>query len=80
MAIGVPLGAVGSHLPGPDGNPLPIRQGSPAEVTEQLLLDIKDPRSASAELAADDWARTWHTAARYLPQLDETYRRIIRHH
>ncbi|WP_114588546.1 glycosyltransferase [Microbacterium arborescens] len=80
LAIGVPLAAVGDHLPGPDGGRLPIREGTPAAVTEQVLRDLSDPRAASAELAADDWARTWHTAARYLPQLDETYRRIIRHH
>ncbi|WP_144083425.1 glycosyltransferase family 4 protein [Microbacterium sp. TS-1] len=76
MAIGVPLSAVGTHLPGPDGRPLPIREGSPDEVTEQLLADLEDPAAASHRLDVANWARTWHTAHRYLPQLDEIYRRV----
>lgn len=76
MAIGVPLAAVGDHLPGPDGAPLPIRQGNVEHVVAQVLRDFDDPAKAATELGARAWALQWHTPEPYLPRLTQTYRRL----
>ena len=77
IGIGIPLASVGEHLPGPDGADLPIRHGSTDAVVDAVLADLRDPRVASAELGGRDWALRWHTADRYVPQLEATYRRIL---
>lgn len=77
MGIGVPLAAVGSHLPGPDGASLPIREGEVEEVVGAVLSDLQDPLVASNSLGGKDWALRWHTADQYVPRLEETYRKIL---
>lgn len=76
MAIGVPLAAVGDHLPGPNGSPIPIRSGTVAEVAESVLSDLSEPTSASRELGSRDWTLQNHTAARYLPRLEAIYKAV----
>tara|TARA_B100000378_G_scaffold203457_2_gene166823 strand:- start:13 stop:990 length:978 start_codon:yes stop_codon:yes gene_type:complete len=76
LAIGAPVAAVGSHLPGPDGRPVPIREGSVDAVAEAVLADLEAPAMASKELRGAEWARLHHTAGRYVPRLDEIYRAL----
>lgn len=76
MAIGVPLAAVGDHLPGPDGAPLPIRQGTPSEVVDHVLNDLQDPQGASHALGGHGWALELHTAKRYVPRVEQVYRAV----
>jgi len=78
MAIGVPLAAVGDHLPGPDGGPLPIRSGSPADVADAVLADLADPETAARSLGSREWALEHHVADRYVPRLREVYRAVAR--
>lgn len=78
MAIGAPLAAVGSPLPGPDGGAVPIRSGSVDDVVEAVLEDIQDPHSAADALGSRDWTLVHHTADRYIAQVLDTYRRITR--
>ena len=74
MGIGVPLAAVGAHLPGPDGGALPIRSGTAAQVVEAVRADVDDPLAASKELGARAWVMREHTADRQVPRLLTTYR------
>ena len=76
LAIGLPLAAVGQHLPGPDGGPLPLREGSVDDVVSAVLKDLQDAPRASAELAGREWALSLHTADRYVPRVAELYRTI----
>lgn len=77
MAIGAPLAAVGTHLPGPDGEPIPVREGTVSEVVDAVIADAADPESASAALDSRAWTLTHHTADRYIPRISEVYRSII---
>lgn len=77
MAIGVPLAAVGNHHLGPDGGPLPIREGSVGDVVDAVISDFSDPVAAEAELGSKHWTLTHHTADRYVPSVLQTYRRIV---
>ena len=76
MGIGVPLAAVGPHLPGPDGAALPIRTGTAAAVVEAVRADLDDPLQASRELGARAWVLREHTADRQVPRLLATYRAV----
>lgn len=76
MGIGVPLAALGPHLPGPDGAPVPIRTGSTTAVVEAIRGDLDDPLQASRELGARAWVLREHTADRQVPRLLATYRAI----
>lgn len=76
LAIGVPLAAVGSHYAGPDGRPLPIREGSVDSVEDAVMADLAAPAEAAAELGGADWALSHHTADRYVPHLEQLYRRL----
>lgn len=76
MAIGVPLAAVGYHLPGPDGESLPIRNGSVDDVVQAVIEDAQDPRAAAENLDSQAWTLEQHTADRYIPGVLDTYRRI----
>jgi len=77
MAIGTPLAAVGTHLPGPDGGTIPIREGSVADVVEAVVADTADPDAASAALGSRAWTLSHHTADRYIPRVSEVYRSVI---
>lgn len=77
MAIGVPLAAVGVHLPGPDGGQIPIREGGATEVVDAVVADAADPEGASAALGARAWTLTHHTADRYIPRVSEVYRSVV---
>ena len=74
MGIGVPLAALGAHLPGPDGAPVPIRTGTPADVVEAVRSDLDDPIQASRDLGGRAWVLREHTADRQIPRLLATYR------
>lgn len=78
MAIGAPLAAVGAHHPGPDGAPLPIRNGSVDDVVAAVLQDLQDPEAAAAVMDSRDWALQHHTAPAQIRRLEETYRRVSR--
>lgn len=78
MAIGAPLAAVGAHFPGPDGAPLPIRNGSVEEVVAAVLADLEDPEAAARELDSRAWALHHHTAPGQIPGILRTYQRIAR--
>lgn len=77
MAIGVPLAAVGTHLPGPDGEPIPLREGNASEVVDAVVSDVSDPEGASTALGVRDWTLAHHTADRYVPRVSEVYRSIV---
>lgn len=74
MGIGLPLAALGSHLPGPDGGRLPILEGSISELVEQVVDAVHDPVEASRQLGSKPWVASQHTADQYVPLLLETYR------
>ncbi len=77
MAIGVPLAAVGMHLPGPDGGRIPIREGGVSEVVDAVVADAADPERASATLGARPWTLAHHTADRYIDRVSEVYRSVV---
>ena len=77
MAIGIPLAAVGDHLPGPDGGRLPIRQGSVSDVLDAVVADVADPAAAARDLGSRDWTLAHHTADRYVPRVVEVYRDVV---
>lgn len=77
MAIGVPLAAVGKHFPGPDGNALPIREGTVTDVTDAVIADFADPAGAQKMLGSREWTLTHHTADRYIPSVLRTYRHAV---
>ncbi|MBO0979386.1 hypothetical protein [Microbacterium sp. SD291] len=76
MGIGAPLAAVGRHYPGPDGEPLPIRNGDVDDVVSAVLSDFADPEAAADQLGSREWALRQHTAPGQISRLEETYRRI----
>lgn len=76
MGIGVPLAALGEHLPGPDGGPVPIRTGTTAAVVDAVRADLDDPLGAARELGARAWVLREHTADRQIPRLLATYRAV----
>lgn len=78
LGIGIPLAAVGDHYPGPDGKPLPIRNGSVDDVFTALMDDLSDPESAARSLDSQRWALENHTAPAQISGLEQTYRRISR--
>ncbi|MGO1267307.1 MAG: hypothetical protein ACTMIY_11800 [Microbacterium gubbeenense] len=78
MAIGAPLAAVGTPLPGPDGGSIPIRSGTVDEVVQAVIEDNGDPQSAATALGSREWTLAHHTADRYIPGLVEVYQRITR--
>ncbi|MCS3441755.1 hypothetical protein [Microbacterium phyllosphaerae] len=78
MAIGAPLAAVGDHYPGPDGRPLPIRNGDVDAVFSAIMDDLADPESAARELGSQRWTLENHTAPGQIAGIQETYRRISR--
>lgn len=78
MAIGVPLAAVGEHYPGPDGNPLPIRNGNAAGIVDAVLEDLKDPMSASSSLGGRAWTLRNHVAESQIDSVQSTYDGILR--
>lgn len=78
MAIGAPLAAVGQHYPGPDGAPLPIRNGSVDDVVSAVLADLEAPVAAAEALGSRAWALHNHTAPGQIPGILRTYQRIAR--
>ncbi|MEJ1091095.1 hypothetical protein [Microbacterium istanbulense] len=76
MAIGAPVAAVGHHFPGPDGRPLPIRNGDLDTVVDAILSDMSDPVAAATTLASREWTLHHHVPARQLDRLQATYDRI----
>lgn len=78
LAIGLPLVVGGTHLPGPDGEPLPLLEGTPSEQTDTVLQALEDPPAVSARLGGREWAHRHHTADPQIPRLVELYRQIAR--
>lgn len=77
MAMGLPVAALGSRLPRPDnGTVPPVMEGSVNEVVEQVLAALDDPRSASEKLGGQEWAIAGYDAAKYVPALQELYKKI----
>lgn len=76
IATGLPLVSVGHHLPGPDGRPLPILEGTAEDTTDMVLHALADPAQASTDLGGVAWARRHHLADAYIPRLQRLYREI----
>lgn len=77
MAIGAPLAAVGDHFAGPDGKPLPIRNGNVPEVVDAILSDLSDPRAATEHLGSREWALRHHVPESQVARLEATYERVL---
>lgn len=76
MGIGLPLAALGTHLPGPDGGAVPIRTGSALDLVDAISSDLEDPIRASRELGSRAWVLREHVADRQIPGLITRYRAI----
>ncbi|MCG2622707.1 glycosyltransferase [Arthrobacter sp. I2-34] len=75
VGIGVPvaMSALGEgYYPGP----VPVLQGSPAELAEQLREVLDDPPAASARLGGPQWVRRHHGPEPSVQQLAGIYRRL----
>lgn len=77
MGIGVPLAGLGEHLPGPDGNPIPMLDGTLDDVVDQVLAAVADPEATARTLAPRDWVARNHTADPYIPHLLDVYEEAI---
>ena len=56
------------------GDPPPVLLGSVADIVEQTLIALDDPRASSARLDARPWVINKHTPDRWIPVLDQVYR------
>lgn len=73
MLIGAPLAAVGRRLPSQDGTTPPALEGDVAEVTDQVVAALADPRGTAAALDGTDWVRRHHDPAVLVRQLLPVY-------
>lgn len=74
MAIGLPVAALGEHLPRPDdGSRPPVLDGTIADVMEHVGAALADPRAVSARLQAPQWVRRHHDPSAYVEELANAY-------
>lgn len=74
MAIGAVVICPGKQLSLGDERP-PVLQGSIQEVVEQVVESLKDSQAVSKQLDAVSWTRLHHSAQKWIPVLDEVYRK-----
>jgi len=76
MAIGPVVACPGTQLEGPAGRP-PVLQGSIEEIIDQSAEVLLDPRGGSQRINAGSWVSENHTAARWIPVLQDLYRSAV---
>ncbi|WP_127573980.1 glycosyltransferase [Georgenia faecalis] len=78
MALGVPVVTPSTLLPHPEGGAPPVLPGTVEETVGNVLAALADPPAASRRLDARRWVAEHYTADRYVPGLQEIYRRVAR--